>query len=89
MSDLVIIVTKILAVGTVYARFLLFLAWLALAMKNKKFWPFSKGRKCFSLIVVLAGMITSLFYSLFANFRLVTYAGIKEFSFTQSLLYSG
>ncbi len=69
MSDLVIIVTKILAVGTVLCQVFIVLAWLALAMKNKKFLAFFKGKEMFfSLIVVLAGMITSLFYSLFANF---------------------
>ena len=69
MSDLVIIVTKILAVSTVLCQVFIVVALFALSSKNKRVLAFFKGKEMiFGFIVAMAGMLISLFYSNFANF---------------------
>lgn len=69
MSDLVIIVTKILAVGTVLSQIFIVVAWFAMLTKSKNFLALFRGKELlFAFFVALAGMVTSLFYSIFASF---------------------
>lgn len=69
MSDLVAGVTKILAVLTILSQIFIVIAWIALAMKNKKLLSIFKGKEFFfAFAIALSAMVTSLFYSYFANF---------------------
>lgn len=69
MSDLAAVVTKILAVLTVLSQVFIVFAWLALLMKEKSFLRFFKGKEFFfAFCIAFGAMISSLFYSYYANF---------------------